>query len=76
MQAQETRMGFSLNSFARLWSGVSNGQLQAKGYGLINCRSRLALPAVREEIKSLIEPGRRGEPLSIPDPGHKDKEAL
>jgi len=69
-------MGYSLRSFSRLWSGVNIGQLQDKGYGLINCRSRLATPAVREEIKSLIEPGRSGGFFSSPGPGHKVKEVL
>ncbi|MFO7875600.1 MAG: hypothetical protein R6U55_03330 [Desulfovermiculus sp.] len=66
-------MGYSLHSFAKLWSGANIGQLQAKGYGLINCRSRLATPAVREEIKSLIGPGRRGEALFTPGPGRMGK---
>lgn len=69
-------MGYSLNTFAKLQPGVNIGQLQAKGYGLINCRSRLASPAVREEMKSLIEPGRRGGSLSTPGPGHMGKKAL
>jgi hypothetical protein len=68
-------MGYSLQALARGWSGRNIEQFQAKGYGLINCRSGLfASPAVREEIRDLVLAGTRRGSVSTTEPSDQDKE--
>ncbi len=68
-------MAYSLQSLARVWSGSNIEQLQAKGYGLINCRTGLsASPAVRKEIRDLVLGGPRTGSASPTEPSDRDEE--